>query len=104
MPHGERFGVEPAAHAASDEGGMQGRSAAVAALPGREPAHRMRHAMEDICMEKRSRTFLNRLTRRQFLIAGGAVGAATLTSTDALISTSRVLASVSQPQTPLPSG
>ncbi|HXM54153.1 MAG TPA: multicopper oxidase domain-containing protein [Candidatus Dormibacteraeota bacterium] len=44
-----------------------------------------------------------RLTRRQFVLAGAAAGAATLTSTDALIASSRVLASVSQAQTPLPS-
>ena len=47
---------------------------------------------------------LPKLTRRQFVMAGAAMGAATLTSTDALISSSRVLASVSQNQTPLPSG
>jgi FtsP/CotA-like multicopper oxidase with cupredoxin domain len=37
-------------------------------------------------------------------MAMGAVGAASFTSTDALISTSKVFASVSQPQTPLPGG
>src|SRR5215831_6764083 len=54
-------------------------------------------------MPKRSRRLTGGLTRRQLLMAGMAVGAASFTSTDALIATSRVFASVSQPQTPLPS-
>jgi spore coat protein A, manganese oxidase len=55
-------------------------------------------------MPKRSRRLVGGLTRRQLLMAGMAVGAASFTSTDALVATSRVFASVSQPQTPLPSG
>ena len=37
------------------------------------------------------------------LMAMGAMGAASFTSTDALIASSRVLASAASPQTPLPS-
>jgi spore coat protein A len=54
-------------------------------------------------MPKRSRRLVGGLTRRQMLMAMGAVGAASFTSTDALITGSRVFASVSQAQTPLPS-
>ncbi|HSR26304.1 MAG TPA: bilirubin oxidase [Candidatus Eisenbacteria bacterium] len=53
-------------------------------------------------MARRHEKRLGGLTRRQFVMAGAAMGA-TLTSADALLSTSRVLASVSKPQTPLPS-
>src|SRR5215472_11752963 len=55
-------------------------------------------------MPKRSRRLVGGLTRRQLLMAGMAVGAASLTSSDALLATSRVFASVSRTQTPLPSG
>ena len=55
-------------------------------------------------MPKRSRRLVGGLTRRQMLMAMGAVGAASVTSTDALVAGSRVFASVSQAQTPLPSG
>jgi len=55
-------------------------------------------------MPKRSRRLVGGLTRRQLLMAMGAVGAASFTSTDALVAGSRVFASVSQPQTPLPGG
>jgi len=48
------------------------------------------------------RRLIGGLTRRQFVLASAAIGAG-LTSADALISSSGVLASVTQPQTPLPS-
>src|SRR5215472_14170639 len=54
-------------------------------------------------MPKRSQRHVGGLTWRQLLMAGMAVGAASFTSTDALVATSRVFASVSQAQTPLPS-
>src|SRR5215831_3502337 len=54
-------------------------------------------------MPKRSPRLTGGLTRRQLLMAGMAVGAASFTSTDALVATSRVFASAAQPQTPLPS-
>jgi spore coat protein A, manganese oxidase len=54
-------------------------------------------------MPKRSQRLVGGLTRRQLLMAGMAVGAASFTSTDALVATSRVFASAASPQTPLPS-
>jgi spore coat protein A len=43
-----------------------------------------------------------RITRRHFLVAGAALGATTLTSTDAIVANARALASVRTGQTPLP--
>ena len=44
-----------------------------------------------------------RITRRHFIMAGAALGATTLTSTDAVVASSRAFASASTSQTPLPS-
>jgi FtsP/CotA-like multicopper oxidase with cupredoxin domain len=54
-------------------------------------------------MTEPTRKRSGKLTRRQFVIAGAAVGAASLSPADALLAGSRVFASVSSPQTPLPS-
>src|SRR5262245_20937900 len=54
-------------------------------------------------MSQRTQKLVGGLTRRQLLMAGVAVGAASFTSADTLLAASRVIASVSQPQTPLPS-
>src|SRR5215831_4505880 len=71
---------------------------------GRSSGPRAGREWEGRYMPKRSQRHVGGLTRRQLLMAGVAVGAASFTSTDALIATSRVFASVTQPQTPLPSG
>ena len=55
-------------------------------------------------MPEPTRRNRGRLTRRQFVVAGAAIGGAALSPADALLlRTSRVFASVSQAQTPLPS-